>query len=89
MSTLQLFKAPWRKLGLSALVVAAYAFFWINGPLQEPQPVFEFTETVTGFDAPVRVGEEKAPPIFGVVEAQEKAPYHAVILVREKKPRNA
>lgn len=86
MSALKLSSVPWRKIGLSALVVAAYAFFWINGPLQEPQPVFEFTETVTGFDAPVRVGEEKAPPIFGVVEAQEKAPYHAVISVREKKP---
>ena len=86
-SSLQLASVPWRKIGLTALVVAAFAYFWVNGPLQEPQPVFKFTETVTGYDNPVRVGEEKLPPKFGVIEAQEEAPFHRVITVREKKPR--
>ena len=53
---------PWRKLGLSALVAAAFAFFWINGPLQDPQPVFEFEEHVTGFAEPVRMGQEYQTP---------------------------
>ena len=88
MNALDLSGVPWRKLGLLTLVVATYVFFWINGPLQEPQPVFEFTETVTGFDAPVRVGEEKAPPKFGVLEEHEKAPYHAVIAVKAERPRS-
>ena len=35
-------RIPWRKLGLTAVVGALYAYFWINGPLQETQPVFEF-----------------------------------------------
>ena len=80
-------RLSWRKIGLTGFVVAAYTFFWINGPLQEPQPVFEFTETVTGYDNPVRVGEEKAPPTFGVIEEHEETPYYGVIAVKEKKPR--
>jgi len=33
---------PWRKLGLTAVAAGAFAWFWANGPLDEPQPVFEF-----------------------------------------------
>jgi NosR/NirI family nitrous oxide reductase transcriptional regulator len=86
MSSPGIVSVPWRKIGLSAVGIAAFAFFWVNGPLQEPQPVFEFTETVTGYDKPVRVGEEKLPPKFGVIEEQEETLYHAVIAVREAPP---
>lgn len=86
MSVFVLSGVPWRKLGLSGLIIAAYAYFWVNGPLQEPQPVFEFTETVTGYDAPVRVGEERALHKFGVLVEHEEAPYYRVITVKVNKP---
>ncbi|MCC7330428.1 MAG: FMN-binding protein [Gammaproteobacteria bacterium] len=74
---------PWRKLGLSALVAAAFAFFWINGPLQEPQPVFEFEEHVTGFAEPVRMGQEYQTPITGMIPERER---HAFYHIMEAKP---
>ncbi len=74
-SSIASFQFQWRKTGLTAVAVAAFAFFWVNGPLQERPPVFEFEEFVTGFMEPVRMGEEYVPPKFGVVEEMEHSPY--------------
>ncbi len=76
-------RIPWRKLGLTAVVAALYAYFWVNGPLQEPQPVFEFEEHVTGFSEPVRFGEEYQTPITGMIPDREK---HAFYHIMEAKP---
>lgn len=76
---------PWRKLSLSTLAAGAFAFFWINGPLQEPQPVFEFEEHVTGFEEPVRFGEEYQTPITGVVGSLEEHPHYRVMSAKERK----
>ncbi len=74
---------PVKKVGLTAVAVAAFIFFWINGPLQERPPVFEFEEFVTGFMTPVRVGDEFVPPKFGVVGETERDPYFHVMTARE------
>ena len=42
--------------------MVAYAFFWVNGPLDEPQPVFEFEEHVTGFAEPVASARKTRRP---------------------------
>lgn len=76
-------RIPWRKLGLTALVAAAYGYFWVNGPLQERQPVFEFEEHVTGFAEPVRMGNEYQTPITGMIPERER---HAFYHVMEAKP---
>jgi len=80
-------RLPWPKLGLTALAVAAYAFFWSNGPLQEPQPVFEFEEHMAGFGEPVRLGEETQTAQFGVTAAREEHPYYHIMTVRRQPPR--
>ncbi len=83
----RLAEAPWKRLGLTTLTIAIFAFFWINGPLQAPQPVFEFEEHVTGFSAPVRVGEEKAPPQFGVIGHIEEHPYYRILTAKARPPK--
>jgi len=78
---------PWQKLSLTALALIAFAFFWVNGPLQERAPVFEFEEFVTGFTEPVRVGDEFIPPKFGVVGDTERNPYyHIMTKKKEQRP---
>ncbi len=70
---------PWRKLGLTVAVAAAAWYFWVNGPLQEPQPVFEFEEHVTGFAEPVRFGEEEQTRVSGILPARERhAHFHVM-----------
>ena len=66
---------PWQKLGLTALAALAYAFFWVNGPLQEPQPVFEFEEHMSGFAEPIRFGDETQTSRFGLTTAS-LLPHH-------------
>lgn len=78
---------PWQKLGLTTLATAAYAFFWINGPLQEPQPVFEFEEHMAGFGEPVRLGEETQTTRFGVTADREEHPYYHVMTAKKQPPR--
>jgi NosR/NirI family nitrous oxide reductase transcriptional regulator len=77
-------RLPWRKISLTTLIAAAYGFFWINGPLQEAPPVFEFHDPVMGFSAPLEVGETIARPKFGVVDEYEEALFYRIIPVREK-----
>jgi NosR/NirI family nitrous oxide reductase transcriptional regulator len=77
-------RLPWRKISLTTLIAAAYGFFWVNGPLQEAQPVFEFHDPVMGFNAPLEVGEISVRPKFGVVDEYEEALFYRVIPVREK-----
>ena len=79
---------PWQKLGLTALVAAGYAFFWINGPLQERQPVFEFEEHITGFAEPVRFGEETQTARSGLTAAREEHPYFHVMTAKKQTPRH-
>ncbi len=79
---------PWQKLGLTALVAAGYAFFWINGPLQERQPVFEFEEHMTGFAEPVRFGEETQTARSGLTAAREEH-LHFHIMTAKKKSRRS
>jgi NosR/NirI family nitrous oxide reductase transcriptional regulator len=74
---------PWRKLVMTAVVAAAFAWFWINGPLDEPQPVFEFEERMTGFAEPVKLGEEYQTPITGMVPPREEHAYYHVMAARE------
>ncbi len=83
MATATLIRIPWRKLLLTAVAAAAAVYFWENGPLQEPQPVFEFEEHVTGFSEPVRMGEEYQTPITGMIPARER---HAFYHVMEARP---
>ena len=78
------FQFQWRKIGLTAAAVAAFAYFWVNGPLQERPPVFEFEEFVTGYMEPVRSGEEYVPPKFGVVEEMEHSPYFHIMTAKKK-----
>ncbi len=80
-------RLPWPKLGLTALAVAVYAFFWTNGPLQEPQPVFEFREEMSGFGEPVRLGEETQTNRFGVTAAREEHPHYRIMTARKRPPR--
>jgi len=81
------FQFQWQKIGLTAIAVAAFVFFWVNGPLQERPPVFEFEEFVTGFMEPVRMGEEFVPPKFGVVGEKEHNPYvHIMTAKKEHRP---
>lgn len=79
---------PWQKIVLTTIAVAAFAFFWVNGPLQERPPVFEFEEFVTGFMEPVRMGEEFVPPKFGVVGEREHNPYFHIMTAKEKQRPN-
>lgn len=78
---------PWQKTGLTALAAAAYAFFWLNGPLQEPQPVFEFQEHMSGFAEPIRFGEETRTSRFGMTAAREEHPYYRIMTVKQRTPR--
>ncbi len=75
---------PWKKFGLTLIAGAAFMYFWVNGPLAERAPVFEFEEHVTGFGEPVRVGDEFIPPKFGVVGSSERNPYHHVMAAKEE-----
>jgi NosR/NirI family nitrous oxide reductase transcriptional regulator len=77
----------WQKFGLTALAIAAYAFFWTNGPLQEPQPVFEFREQMSGFGEPVRLGEETRASRFGLTATREEHPYYHVMMAKKRSPR--
>jgi NosR/NirI family nitrous oxide reductase transcriptional regulator len=74
---------PWRRLGLSALAVGAFAWFAVNGPLDEPPPVFEFQEHITGFAEPVKFGEEYRTPITGMVPEREEHAHYHVMAARE------
>jgi NosR/NirI family nitrous oxide reductase transcriptional regulator len=78
---------PWQKLGLTALAALAYAFFWVNGPLQEPQPVFEFQEHMSGFAEPIRFGDETQTSRFGLTAAREEHPYYRIMTAKERMPR--
>jgi len=78
----------WRKISLTAIALLAFAFFWVNGPLQERPPVFEFEEFVTGFTEPVRVGDEFIPPKFGVVGDTERNPYYHIMTKRKERRPN-
>jgi len=79
----------WRKIALTAVAAAGFAWFWINGPLQEPAPVFKFEEHVTGFDEPVRVGEERLAPKFALTGAVERHLYFHVMSPRDEPLPNA
>jgi len=81
-------RMPTTKILLTLALVAVYAYFWINGPLQEAAPVFEFEEHNTGFGEPVRVGDEFIPPKFGVLGEQEQNPYFHILTAQEKKRPN-
>ncbi len=78
---------PWSKLLLSVLAAGLFWFFWTNGPLQERPPVFEFKEEMSGFDEPVRFGEEQATRVAGVVGALETHPNYRIIPARDDPPR--
>ncbi len=80
-------RLPWQKLGLTALAAGCYAFFWINGPLQERQPVFEFEEHMTGFAEPVRFGEETRTARSGLTAAREEHPYFHIMTAKKQPPR--
>ena len=75
---------PWPKIVLTMVGVIAFVFFWVNGPLQERAPIFEFEEFVTGFMTPVRVGDEFVPPKSGMVDDKERDPYYHIMIAREK-----
>lgn len=74
---------PWRKLGLSAGAAALFAWFWANGPLDEPQPVFEFEEHMAGFAEPVKFGEEYRTPVTGILGALEEHANYRVLPAKE------
>ena len=76
---------PWQKLGLTVLAAGAYAFFWINGPLQEPQPVFEFQEHMSGFAEPCASERRPATSRFGVTAEREEHPYYHVMTARQRR----
>jgi NosR/NirI family nitrous oxide reductase transcriptional regulator len=78
---------PWQKAGLTALAAVAYIFFWVNGPLQEPQPVFEFQEHMSGFAEPIRFGEETRTSRFGITSAREEHPYYRIMTAKQRSPR--
>ena len=86
MTTAPRMRLPWQKLGLTALAAAAYVFFWINGPLQERPPVFEFEEHMAGFAEPVRLGEETQTTRFGVTAAREEHPYYRIMTAKQPPP---
>ena len=75
---------PLSKIGLTAIAVAGFVFFLINGPLQERPPVFKFEEFVTGYTEPVRAGEEYIPPKFGVVGDTERNPYYHIMTAKNE-----
>lgn len=75
---------PWRKLALTGVAAGAFAWFWANGPLDEPQPVFEFEEHVTGFAEPVKMGEEYQTPVTGMVPPREEHAHYRVMPAREQ-----
>jgi NosR/NirI family nitrous oxide reductase transcriptional regulator len=77
-------RTPWQKIGLTAIGVAIFAYFWINGPLQEQPPVFKFTEKVKGFGEPVRIGEETVPPKFAMLGELERHDYFHIMATREE-----
>ncbi len=77
-------RTPWQKIGLTAIGVAIFWYFWINGPLQESPPVFKFTETVKGFGEPVRIGEETVPPKFAMLGELERHDYFHIMTTREE-----
>lgn len=87
MSVIRTAHIPWQKLGLTALAVAAFVFFWVNGPLQEPQPVFEFEERMSGFGEPVRFGDETQTSRFGMTADREEHPYYRIMTARQRSPR--
>ena len=76
-------RVSWQKLGLTAVAAAGFAYFWVNGPLDEPQPVFEFEEHVTGFAEPVKFGEEYQTPVTGVMPPREEHAHYHVMAARE------
>ncbi len=80
-------RLPWQKLGLTALAAVAYVFFWVNGPLQEPQPVFEFQEHMSGFAEPIRFGDETQTSRFGLTAAREEHPYYRIMTAKQRVPR--
>lgn len=80
-------RLAWQKFGLTALAMAAYAFFWINGPLQEPEPVFEFREEMSGFGEPVRLGDETRTSRFGLTAEREEHPYYRIMMAKKRSPR--
>lgn len=77
---------PWQKLGLTVLAAAAYVFFWINGPLREPQPVFEFQEHMSGFAEPIRLGDETRTSRFGITAEREEHPYYHIMTAKQRSP---
>jgi NosR/NirI family nitrous oxide reductase transcriptional regulator len=87
MSAVSKFHIPWQKSGLTVLVAVVFAFFWINGPLQEPQPVFEFEEHMSGFAEPIRFGDETQTSRFGLTAAREEHPYYRIMSLKQRSPR--
>lgn len=87
MSAVSKHDIPWQKLGLTMLAAVAFAFFWANGPLQEPQPVFEFQEHMSGFAEPIRFGEETRTSRFGLTAEREEHPYYRIMTAKQRSPR--
>lgn len=73
---------PWRRLLLSAVAVAAFVGFYVNGPLQERAAPFEFKPEMVGFGEPVRYGEEQRTARTGVVDALESHFDHGLVRAR-------
>lgn len=73
---------PWRRLLLSAVAVAAFVGFHVNGPLQERAAPFEFKPEMVGFGEPVRYGEEQRTARTGVVDALESHFDHGLVRAR-------
>jgi NosR/NirI family nitrous oxide reductase transcriptional regulator len=77
----------WKKITLTLAGVAAYAFFWIYGPLQARPAVFEFEPHMVGFAEPVTVGEEYKPPQHGMVGAEEAHYLFGIIPTKDPEQR--
>ncbi len=72
----------WRRVVLTAAAVAAFGYFYANGPLQERAAAFEFKPEMVGFGEPVRYGEEQRTARTGVVDALESHFDHGLVRAR-------
>lgn len=79
------FKFIWKKAVATILVLTAFLYFWMNGPLSEKGITINLNEEASEFVRPILVGEERITEEFSTLEIKEEHTFGNRLIIEQKR----